>query len=154
MDYIQYFKESFLGSADSVLSLAKIIIPLMIVMEVLKDLNILDKLTKIFAPMTKLLGLSSKATFPLIVGLFLGLSYGAGIIIKSAKDYKLSKKDLYLIIIFLILCHAVIEDTLIFSAIGANGWMLLAIRLAIAMILTAFSAKCIDKIVRKNKNFM
>ena len=42
MDYIQYFKESFLGSIDSVLSLAKIIIPLMIAMEVLKDLNILE----------------------------------------------------------------------------------------------------------------
>jgi len=121
-------------------------------MEILKDLNILDKLSNILEPVAKLLGISKKSTFPLIIGLFLGLAYGAGVIIKSAKDGELSKKDLYLLIIFLVACHSVIEDTLLFVAMGANGWLLLGIRVIIAITLTALVARNIDKLIKNTKN--
>jgi len=132
--------------------MARIIIPLMIIMEVLKDLNILDRLSNILEPVAKFLGISKKSTFPLIIGLFLGLAYGAGVIIKSAKDGELSKKDLYLLIIFLVACHSVIEDTLLFVAMGANGWLLLGIRVIIAITLTALVARNIDKLIKNTKN--
>ena len=68
------------------------------------------------------------------------------ILSKSDKSSKgnLDKKSLILVSIFLACCHAVFEDTLLFVAIGANGWMLLTIRVLTAFILTAVISKRIE----------
>ena len=145
MDILAIFNEAFFGSLKSILTIAKVVIPLMVVMEILKSFKILDKLSNLLYPVTKFLGISKKSSFPLLVGLVLGLAYGAGVIVKSAKEGDLSKKDLYLLMIFLVTCHSVIEDTLIFVAIGANGWLLLGIRIPLAMILTALVARKLNK---------
>ena len=122
MDFWLYIKESFIGALGSVITMAKIIIPLMIIMELLKDSKILDKLSEKMKPIAKFFDISNAAVFPLIIGLIFGLSYGAGVIIESAEENNLSKKDLYTLMIFLIACHAVIEDTLLFVVVGANLW--------------------------------
>ena len=118
MDFTLYIKESFTGSLNSVITMAKIIIPLMVVMEILKDSNVLGKLSKKLSPIAKFLKISNEAIFPLVIGLIFGLSYGAGVIIESAEEYNIGKKDLYTLMIFLIACHAVIEDTLLFVVVG------------------------------------
>ncbi|WDC83666.1 hypothetical protein PL321_13860 [Caloramator sp. mosi_1] len=38
--------------------------------------------------------------------------------------------------VFLGACHAIIEDTLIFVQIGANGWIIFIVRLVAAFIIT------------------
>ncbi|MTI49233.1 MAG: nucleoside recognition protein [Firmicutes bacterium] len=151
MEFISILGEALKGSLESVFTIAKVVIPLMFIMEILKDLKILDKLSDILRPGTKFLGISKNSSFPLMVGLTLGLAYGAGVIIKSAKEGDLSKKDLYLLMIFLVTCHSVIEDTLIFIAIGANGWLLLGIRIPLAIILTVIVSKHIDKYLKSSK---
>jgi hypothetical protein len=146
LDFIvNILREGFSGSIESVYSIARVVIPLMIVMELLKELKVLDKISELFKPVTGFLGISKKGAFPIIVGLFLGLAFGAGIIIKSAKEGELSKRDLFLIIVFLVACHSVIEDTLIFVAVGANGWLLLGMRILVAVILTILISKYINK---------
>ncbi len=149
MDFSLYFKDSISGSLGSVLTLAKIIIPLMIVMQLLKDSSILDKMSKKLNYLFKSLNISDEATFPLIIGLFFGLSYGAGIIIESTEDNNLSKKDLYVIMIFLIACHAVVEDTLLFVVIGANLWLLLGLRLTTAIIISIIASKILNRKTNK-----
>ncbi len=146
MDFWLYIKESFTGSLSSIITMGKIIIPLMIVMEILKDSKILDKLSKKMEPIAKFFDMSNAAVFPLIIGLIFGLSYGAGVIIESAEENNLSKKDLYTLMIFLIACHAVIEDTLLFVAVGASLWFLLGIRLSVAIIISLFASKVLKKI--------
>jgi len=141
-------KDGIVGSLSYVFNIALIIIPLMIVMQFLKDLKILDKIANWMEPVAKFLGISKKSTFPLLIGLLLGLAYGAGVIISSAKESELTKRDLYLVVIFLVACHSVIEDTLIFVAIGANGWLLLGMRLVIAIALTILVGRNIDKLVK------
>ncbi|WP_252187871.1 nucleoside recognition domain-containing protein [Anaeromonas frigoriresistens] len=144
---LQYFGESISQSFSSILTISKVIIPLMIAMEFLKEYKIIDKLSNLLSPLSRLLGMSKKTIFPLVVGLTLGLAYGAGVIIQIAKEGKLSKKDLYLLLIFLVACHSVIEDTLLFVAMGANGWLLLSFRIVVALILTILASKNIDKIL-------
>lgn len=145
MDFSLYLKESITGSFGSVLTLAKIIIPLMVVMEILKDSNILDKMSKKLNYVFKSLDISDEATFPLLIGLLFGLSYGAGIIIESARENNLSKKDLYVLMIFLIACHAVVEDTLLFVVVGANLWLLLGLRLGTAIIISIIASKILTR---------
>lgn len=145
MDFSLFLKEAITGSFNSILSMAKIVIPLMIVMEILKDLNILEKLSKKLSVIAKFLNISNEAVFPLVIGLIFGLAYGAGFIIESAEEYKLGKKDLYILMIFLVACHAVIEDTLLFVVVGVNLWFLLTVRIIVAIIITRMASRVLNK---------
>lgn len=145
MDFMAYLKESFTGSMSSVLIMAKIIMPLMIVMEILKDAKILEKLSKKLKFIAKFFDISNEAVFPLIIGMIFGIVYGAGVIIESAGESNLNKKDLYILVIFLVACHSIFEDTFIFAAVGANLGLLFLTRLIVATIVAYFASKVIDK---------
>jgi len=136
MDVTVFLQEALAGSINSVWSMARVIIPVMLVMELAKDLNILDRLAQMLSPLLKPFRISRAGTFPLVVGLFLGLAYGAGIIIDAAKEGRLPWRDLFLINLFLIICHAIVEDTALFMAIGANGPAILGSRLLLAAAVT------------------
>ena len=146
MDIGLFFKESISGSLNSVFTMGTIMIPLMVVMELLKEFNILNIISEKMEPVSNFFGMSNKAIFPLMIGLFFGLSYGAGVIIESAEEGNLAKKDLYILMIFLSICHAVIEDTLLFAVLGANLYLLFGIRTIVALILTIISSKMISKV--------
>ncbi|MCX8022839.1 MAG: hypothetical protein N2745_08720 [Syntrophorhabdaceae bacterium] len=82
------------------------------------------------------LGITGRGFVPLITGIIIGLTYGAGVIIHSIRASNMGKKEAFLILLFLSICHAMIEDTLIFVVIGANGFVLIVFRFALAIILT------------------
>ncbi|PWK13002.1 nucleoside recognition domain-containing protein [Tumebacillus permanentifrigoris] len=124
-----------------VYQLALIVIPLMLVIQVLKELRVLDKIATGMNPLLALCGLDKKAAIPMLAGIFFGLAYGAGVIIEATREKPLPKRQLYLLMIFLILCHAVVEDTLIFIPLHVNGWYLLGIRIIAALVLTAVLAR-------------
>lgn len=128
--------ETLSGGLRSVWTIAKIVIPLMILLQLARDFKVMDLLAKRVEPVTRLVGMSGKAAFPLFVGLIFGLSFGAGAIIESSREGDLDSKDLILLMVFLVACHGVLEDTLILVAIGANGWILLATRTLLALALT------------------
>ncbi|NLI92855.1 MAG: hypothetical protein GX434_11825 [Peptococcaceae bacterium] len=133
---------AFLG----ILQIAMIVIPVMIMIQILKDINVLPLLAKLLSPFTRVLGVSDKTGVTLLAGILFGIAYGAGVIIQTAKEENLSKKDLYLVSIFLVSCHAVIEDTLIFIPLGINVLPLLLIRVALAFVVTAVTASFWKKI--------
>ena len=145
MDFVAYLKESFTGSMSSVLTMGAIIIPLMVVMEILKDTKVLERFSSKLNPIAKFFNISNESIFPLLIGIIFGLAYGAGIIIDSTEEGNLSKRDLYVLVIFLLACHAIFEDTLIFAAVGANLWLIFTIRLIVAIIISYFAARIIDK---------
>jgi hypothetical protein len=131
-----------------ILQIAAIVIPLMIFIQFMKDLNFLKVFTRWMTPATKVLGLSPNTATALGAGLLFGLALGAGVIIQAVKEDHIKKKDMYLLFIFLVACHAVIEDTLIFIPLGIPVWPLLVVRLIIAVLLTiaiAFVWKQMEK---------
>jgi hypothetical protein len=74
--------------------------------------------------------------FSLVVGIFLGITYGAGILIQEAKNGTISKNDLFFIGTFLMICHAIIEDTLLFVIFGADFTMVIIIRTIAAIVIS------------------
>ena len=72
--------------------------------------------------------------FSIMVGMLLGITYGAGILISESSNLK--KNDIFLIATFLMICHAIIEDTLLFVIFGADFTMVIAFRLVWAILLT------------------
>lgn len=123
-----------------VLQLALIVIPLMILVQFLKDRNYLQKFSEKLAPFTKVIGVQPNASMTLVAGLVIGLAYGAGIMIQAVQEDGVSKKDATLAFIFLVACHAVIEDTLIFIPLGIPILPLLIIRVITAFVLTIIVA--------------
>ncbi|MET3697544.1 nucleoside recognition protein [Bacillus oleivorans] len=126
----------FEKAALGILQLAMIVIPLMIVMQILKDLKWLEVFSKKMAPITRGLGMQENTSMTLVAGLTIGLAYGAGIMIQAVKEDGVSKKDATLVFIFLVACHAVVEDTLIFVPLGIPVLPLFIIRLCTAIVLT------------------
>jgi len=82
------------------------------------------------------MGITRPGLLPLITGVVIGLTYGAGVIIHSIRHYKISRREVFLILLFLSVCHAIFEDTLIFVVIGANGLVLVVARLILAVFFT------------------
>lgn len=134
-----------------IFQLSIIVIPLMIGIQVLKDLNWLDVFSKWMSPFTRALGMNENTSTTLASGLLFGLAFGAGVMIEAAKEDGVSKKDLTLAFIFLVSCHAVIEDTLIFIPLGIPVWPLLLIRLGVAILLTVIVAFVWNKVQREKR---
>ena len=119
-----------------ILQLAMIVIPLMIVIQILKDLEWLKKFSKGMSPVTRSLGMNENTSTTMAAGLLFGLAYGAGVVIQAVEEDGVSKRDLTLAFLFLMACHAVVEDTLIFIPLGIPVWPLFLIRIGVAIILT------------------
>jgi len=134
-----------------VLQLALIVIPLMIVVQFLKDRNYLQKFSEKLAPFTKVIGVQPNTSMTLVAGLVIGLAYGAGVMIQAVQEDGVSKKDATLAFIFLVACHAVIEDTLIFIPLGIPILPLLIIRVVTAFVLTIIVAYVWKRAEQKKK---
>ncbi len=74
--------------------------------------------------------------FSITVGLFLGITYGGGILIKEADSGSISKENIFFVGTFLMICHAIIEDTLLFVIFGADFTMVVIIRTLAAIIIS------------------
>ncbi|MCL6609994.1 MAG: nucleoside recognition protein [Peptococcaceae bacterium] len=151
MDWSSFALDAARGSALNILIMAAIIIPIMIMLEAARDMKLLDRFSRKLSPVMRIFGMSSEAAFPLLVGIFFGIGYGAGVIIEAARSGRLSWKDMFLINVFLSVCHAVIEDTALFMALGANPLVIVAGRLVMAVVITylAGCSKFTDHYQRK-----
>ncbi len=87
--------------------------------------------------------------FSIVVGIFLGITYGAGILINEAKTGNISKDDLFYIGTFLMICHAIIEDTLLFVIFGADFTMVIIIRTVAAIVISYLALKLYQKRIVK-----
>lgn len=135
----------------AVAQLALIVIPLMIIMQFLREKGWLTTFSNAFAPITKMLGMEKNTSMTLVAGLTIGLAYGAGLMIQAVEEDGVSRKDMYLALVFLVSCHAVVEDTLIFIPLGIPVWPLLLIRLVTAILLTMAVAYVWKRIDKKRK---
>jgi hypothetical protein len=77
-----------------------------------------------------------QTSFSLLAGQLLGITYGAGILFKEVESGNLQKKDIFFIGTFLMICHSLLEDPLLFVIFGANYWVMIISRLAMACIVT------------------
>lgn len=133
--------EIFFGCIATALNMLKILIPLMIIVEILMVYNVMEKVADKLQFLAGALGMQKQSIFPLIVGVVMGVTYGAGTIIEINRKMPIPKKDYVLMGIFMFICHGIIETTFIFSVAGANILVLTVGRLAIAFVVTAAAAK-------------
>jgi hypothetical protein len=137
---IDFSLQTILGLTRLLLLVFIIIMPLMIALELSRAFGLLKRLTKTLTPFTGKLGYHADSVYPLIAGFIFGISYGGGVLISEAKQGRIVGDQAFLIAVFLALCHAVVEDTLILVSQGAVWWIIVPVRLVIAILVTAMVA--------------
>lgn len=118
-------QSSFLNSIDLTIKVIVLITALIFLMDFIKTRKFIQNSQK-----------NVSKGFSITVGVILGITYGAGILIKEVQSGEISKKDIFYIGTFLMICHAVIEDTLLFVIFGADFTMVVIIRTIAAIIIS------------------
>jgi hypothetical protein len=144
-------QQAVINAGIGMLQLVIVILPVMIAIQLCKEGNVLNSLSAMMRPFTRMLGLPENTSIPLMAGMFFGLMLGAGVLIQAAEEENYSKRDLLLLVIFLAACHAIVEDTLIFIPLGIPVVYLLLIRFTVALIATIVVAKILGKFSQRHR---
>lgn len=119
------------------ISIFFILLALMSLLRLLRYLGIEAILHKLLMPLLRSLTLGKEAANITIIGMTLGISFGAGLLIDEVKKGHISKRDTTLVMGFLGLCHSIIEDTILILLLGADLSAILWARLVFAIIIAA-----------------
>jgi hypothetical protein len=141
---LNILQEGLTKSFWTVLILLAVLIPIMILFEYARHYQLLEKLSRYFNWLTRWLTLSPAAAFPLVIGIFFGVLFGAAVLIEFSRQDLISRRDMTLLGVFLALNHGIIEDNLLFTALGANFLMLLISRFILAFTVTRVLAFWLD----------
>ena len=118
-----------------------VIIALVLSLDLLDKVGITQRITTLITPVLRLSGLNAQAAPITTVGVLLGLSYGGALIIEEADRLGFSARTRFLALSWLSLSHSLIEDTLLFMALGANIWVVLVGRLLLTLAIIALLAR-------------
>lgn len=135
-DWAHYLR----GLAETMVWMLVILVVLSWSLELLKVTGALGLLMKALSPVLRLAGIRGEAEHLTAVGLFLGISYGAGLLIREAQSGAISPRQIFLSCVFMGFAHSVIEDTLIVIALGADVYGVLVGRVVFAIAATAILA--------------
>lgn len=130
-----------ISTARSLLLVLGVIVCMVILLDILERLKITRLVTRLLTPILRLSGLEERAAPLTTVGVLLGLAYGGALIIDAAERENYSPRTRLLALSWLSLCHALIEDTILILALGADIWIILVLRGLVTLgILAAIAA--------------
>jgi spore maturation protein SpmB len=110
-----------------------ILIVLSFGLELLKAAGLMDLMMAALSPVLRLAGIRGEAGQLTAIGLFLGISYGAGLLIREAQSGAIAPRQIFLSCVFMGFAHSVIEDTIVVMSLGADLHGVLTGRLAFAV---------------------
>jgi len=132
--FYELLKGSIYGAIELTIKVILLIMALIFLMEFIKTRKFIIQSQK-----------NVSKGFSITVGVILGITYGAGILIKEVQSGNISKEDIFYIGTFLMICHAIIEDTLLFVIFGADFTMVVIIRTLAAIIISYILLKIYQK---------
>jgi len=132
--------EYFLGLGETMFWMLVILLVLSWGLDLLKVTRVLDLMMAALSPVLRLAGIRGEAGHLTAVGLFLGISYGAGLLIREARSGTIPPRQIFLSCVFMGFGHSAIEDTLLVMALGANIHGVLTARFIFAVVATAIIA--------------
>ncbi len=126
-----------LAQLHGLLMIMVVISVLVCVLRLLRWLGIERLMIVLLRRPLALVGVGPAATPLTIVGVTLGLTFGAGILIREARAGKIPPRDIWAAMTLLGVCHSIIEDTITIMLLGAHIGGVLWARLVFAF---AYSA--------------
>jgi spore maturation protein SpmB len=123
-----------------------ILIVLFWTLEFLKQTGALDLSMKAIAPVLRLAGIKGEAGHLTAIGLFLGISYGAGFLIREAQSGSVPPRQIFLSCVLMGFAHSLIEDSLLVIALGSDAITIVLGRFIFAMLATALIALLLKRV--------
>ncbi|MPN29584.1 hypothetical protein SDC9_177037 [bioreactor metagenome] len=125
----------WLGSSLQVMLLiAVIVFSLNLLYNLLDAYRLIPKLSKGIEPLLRFFGLPSTTGFLWLIGYIVGLAYGGALMMDQMKEGKVNRTDTNLLNYHLAMSHSVLEDNILFIALGVSVWWILGVRLLVAWI--------------------
>ncbi len=116
------------------IKIALIITGLMMLQSILKEFNLLTIISKLFAPLMKIMGLLNDSSFLWFVAQTLGLGYGSAVMIDAVENKEITVESAGLLNYHIAINHSLLEDTLLFVAIGVPAGWIIAPRFLMAIL--------------------
>ncbi len=111
-----------------------IIMALLTFLEILKSLGWITYIVRFFAPLLMIMGLDRKTGFLWMTAIVFGLAYGGAIIVEEAQAGHLNKEELEMLQLSIGINHSMVEDPMLFVAIGLSAFWLYIPRLVMAIV--------------------
>ena len=136
MAAINTVKDLFIVWLKSSLQITLLIVVIVFLLNMLYNLlekyKFIPQLSKGIAPLLKLFGLPPATGFLWLIGYIVGLAYGGAMLMDQIKNGKVSMTDAGLLNYHLAVSHSVLEDNLLFVALGVSIWWILGVRFVLA----------------------
>jgi len=132
------------GAGVLILKIVLIVSGLMILQNILTEFKITDLISKTFAPIMKIMGLSPDSSFLWVISQIVGLTYGSAIMIEAVEKTQITAQNAKLLNYHIAINHSLLEDTLLFVAIGVPAMWMIGPRFIIAIIVV-WSIKVFQK---------
>ncbi len=135
MTFSAFTVKSALGCAKLLGLVLVIIVPITVISEWMREKDLLPRLARRISGTMRRWAPAETALLPLLIGMLFGIVYGGGALIALARTGAVKPAEARPVGLFLGLCHSVIEDPLLFIAIGGSWVWLLVIRFLLSVLL-------------------
>ena len=124
----------WLGSSLTlVVTIVLIVTALMVLQRVLEEFGWMHRIAHSLSPLMRLFGLPSGCSLLWLTGNVVGMAYGAAIMIDEVEQGRLTRYEANLVNHHLGVSHSLLEDTMLFVAMGISFWWIFLTRIVLAM---------------------
>ncbi|MDD2247281.1 MULTISPECIES: nucleoside recognition domain-containing protein [Proteiniphilum] len=120
------------SSMSIALLITSIVFMLNLLYNILEAYKLIPKLSRGIAPILKFFGLPESTGFLWLIGYIVGLAYGGALMMDQMREGKVTRTDASLLNYHLAVSHSVLEDNLLFVALGVSIWWILGVRFVAA----------------------
>ena len=120
------------GSFQIALLILVIVFLLNLFYSMLEAYRLIPGLSRAIEPLLAFFGLPRSTAFLWLIGYIVGLAYGGALMIDQMKEGRVTRSEASLLNHHLAVSHSVLEDNLLFVALGVSLWWILAVRFTIA----------------------
>jgi hypothetical protein len=125
------------GSWSLLFKVFIIVVPIMIVLEIFEGTRPFQAMVRGWSRVVgRRLGMEEEVAAPTLIGFLFGIAYGGGVIVRATRSRDLSRRQVFLMSVFLSMVHAIFEDSLVFIAVGASAIWVVGFRLVWAAAVT------------------
>ena len=122
------------SSLSLIVTIVLIVTALMVLQRVLEEFGWMHRIAHSLSPLMRLFGLPSGCSLLWLTGNVVSMAYGAAIMIDEVEEGRLTREEANLVNHHLGVSHSLLEDTMLFVAMGISFWWICLTRLVLAMI--------------------